>query len=731
MKDKNKTIETNSFIEKIIKKRRNINNLNYLSPLYKPRAINTIIPTEKKLVNNNKKKLNIKELSKYTRKYIFVNTKKVMNECYISEDNTNNNEENKKKNHRTKCNTISRYHNNNNDISLNRDKKRKIVVFTERPKKISDYILKDESKSKNKVYQLTFLDENVLFSEKFMKNNLILQKENKNSNSNIDYYSPRMINNRKKIYNFNTYDDRNNLVNDVYSNDKYDTNYISNNNYNTFNLNNIYKNYQNKDQIKIRKIQSVWRGLIVRRIFIKILNKYYNIMKIFSIINTIFYEKSKPIFRKFIYFLKIQKEKNDSTLDNEIIVKNKNERKKNNTNLAYIDNQSKKENAIKNNVIENKNVDIFIPGEKKKNKLKENYVYIKKKNTPIRSPLLIKRNLRANNKDNKKKLKEKTKKSQENNNNKNNYNEFINSIIKYIIKKNNLLFFPLLIYRLKILQKIKLFEFKYKCLFKLIAIKKKLLLYPYFDKYRNNINSKLVNQILAKKNINYYINNDNINNKTNDQNFTDESYNTVKIETNKESINTNENLLKINDNKNNNNEKNISLNSILNKKESNYNKNVLKNIVNKWNNKTINNVLPISNRQYHKYNSNNNSNINNNQSSLDSYNRNEISKKKTIKVKKIKSAKIDELSHNKLIKKREMINSFESENNNSRKMKIYKLKVLHQQNEAQKNFANINNGENDNVFFIRKIMNISRKINNKKNIFRYFNSWKKKVKEKE
>ncbi len=78
-----------------------------------------------------------------------------------------------------------------------------------------------------------------------------------------------------------------------------------------------------------------------------------------------------------------------------------------------------------------------------------------------------------------------------------------------------------------------------------------------------------------------------------------------------------------------------------------------------------------------------------------------------------------------------MTNSFESENNNVRKMKIYKLKVFHQQNETKQNLANINNVKNDNVFFIRKIMNISRKINNKKNIFMYFNFWKKKVKEKE
>jgi hypothetical protein len=77
------------------------------------------------------------------------------------------------------------------------------------------------------------------------------------------------------------------------------------------------------------------------------------------------------------------------------------------------------------------------------------------------------------------------------------------------------------------------------------------------------------------------------------------------------------------------------------------------------------------------------------------------------------------------------MDSYDSESINARKMKIYKMKVLAQPNEP-KIISGRNKIENDdNLFFIRKISNISKKINDKKDIFKFFHYWKKRVKENE
>ena len=390
-------------------------------------------------------------------------------------------------------------------------------------------------------------------------------------------------------------------------------------------------------------------------------------------------------------------------------------------------NDKRSENSNKKAMTVNKNVNIYIPGENKNKKLKNNnYFVYRKKRTPINSPLLTKRMIKANNKEDKMKFNQKIKNyiSIYNNINNNKAKEFINCIIQYIIKKIYLLHFPLFSYRLKILQKINIIENRLKSLYDVIKIKKKLCLYPYFHKFRNNIYSQMENQMISMKNNNNNINNENktISNNTNNQYIIDVTDKNIKTEINNKK-DFNDNLSTIKDNKIEMNEKYILLNRIINKKESNYNKNILKKYFSQWRNNIINNELPLPNKKYHKYNSN--------QLTLNKYNSNEIPKKKNIKVKKLKSARINELSHNKILKKPMKIDSFDSENINARKMKIYKMKVLAQPNEPKIKLGNNKIENYDNLFFIRKISNISKKISNKKDLFKFFHYWKKRVKENE
>ena len=317
-------------------------------------------------------------------------------------------------------------------------------------------------------------------------------------------------------------------------------------------------------------------------------------------------------------------------------------------------------------------------------------------------------------------------------NSKNTHKDEINNIIKYIIKKNILLYFPLFLYRLKILQKIKLIECKYKCLFNLIKIKEKLFLFPYFKRYRNNIISLTVKQMLDIKNV--YTKKENLNhsdNKDINNNFKINKYilgsngkynsNNNKFKLNK-IMYSNKTLLKSNDKTKNTNKKYILLKRLINKKESKINKNLLKKIFNKWI-IIIKNNMPIPTLRQNKFNSS--------KLVFNKYKSTEVSKKKYIKVKKIKSDTINNFSHTKSTKKGEIsMNSYESDNINAKKMKIHKINVLTQPKETTKSLINHNNSTNiDNAFFIRKIAIITRKISNKNSIFNCFNYWKKKTKD--
>ena len=84
----------------------------------------------------------------------------------------------------------------------------------------------------------------------------------------------------------------------------------------------------------------------------------------------------------------------------------------------------------------------------------------------------------------------------------------MNNFVNYIKKKNIFLYLPLLLYRMRILQKMKLVEHKFQCLFNIIKIKEKVNLHYYFHKYRNIICFHTVNYMLSEKKSNTN-NNDN------------------------------------------------------------------------------------------------------------------------------------------------------------------------------------------------------------------------------
>ena len=727
MKDQKESYESNTFVDNILKDKKGKMNFKYFSPIIKPRSI---IPPENFLAN----KINLKELSKISNKPIFVNTikQKIKNERYVSVDKSNINQ-----NYSSMANSTRflEYENKNINYFNTSNNKKNIVIFTERPKKISDYILKN--KSKQKVYQLTYLNENDLKCQKYFNEKKLYQ----NTNSNRNYYNPRLIRKQKKMFSYNTYNDHNNLINDVYSNDGDNSIYKSSKNFNNYSFNSIYSNNQNNDQLKVVKIQSMWRGHKIRKFIIKSLNNYYHIMKFFNCLYTVFSNNYKPIYKQFIsLYIKTK----NVALYNRMAIKNKKTKlpsyssrpRRENKNV----NNPTKENINRNTIIDKKNINVFIPGEKKEKRSdsKKNFVYVRKKSLPKNSPLFSRRSFKKDNKvksmGNNMKLREKINNHEpfKNINSKNTHKDEINNIIKYIIKKNILLYFPLFLYRLKILQKIKLIECKYKCLFNLIKIKEKLFLFPYFKRYRNNIISLTVKQMLDIKNV--YTKKENLNhsdNKDINNNFKINKYilgsngkynsNNNKFKLNK-IMYSNKTLLKSNDKTKNTNKKYILLKRLINKKESKINMNLLKKIFNKWI-IIIKNNMPIPTLRQNKFNSS--------KLVFNKYKSTEVSKKKYIKVKKIKSDTINNFSHTKSTKKGEIsMNSYESDNINAKKMKIHKINVLTQPKETTKSLINHNNSTNiDNAFFIRKIAIITRKISNKNSIFNCFNYWKKKTKD--
>ena len=700
----------NKIVEDIINNRKGKVNLKYFSPNKKE---NNKTSFGKIIVN----KINIKELSKLSDRPILGDIKNFKEKKDMSSDNTfpmmNNNR-------------LLNFENSSNNFDYLENNKN-MVIFTERPKKLSDYILKNNNKKK--LYQLTYLDENDINFLKHYNENLY-----KDYNSNRDY-NGKYLNKNKTLFHHNTYDEQEQLFRDLY-NKNYSFNYninssINNIRKNNYYANNIYTNNQNNDQLKVIKIQSVWRGHQIRKFMIMSLNNFYNILKLYNVLYKIFYNNSKPTFKDFFNLL--LKVKTDLKNNTKKMLKNKKINRYITNIKSFNDNFSKnitntksfndninnnklyKENIKKMPIIDKKNINFFIPGEHKNNNVpKNNFVYKGKNNLAMKSPLLTKKNLNLNKKENNIILRGKTKDFGINKNiniyNKNNIR--VNNIVKYIIKKNGLLHFPLLLYRLRILQKLKLIELKYKGLFNIFRIKEKLSLYSYFNRYRNNIFSQTVNLMFITNQINK--NKEKLKNKDNTNN-NETTINNNNI--NKDNININNNTK---NNLNNSilaqsniteNKKNELLKKILNKKVYKIKINYLNKYFNKWKK-----IIIIYNLKKNKYF---------NKSFLNKST--DFSKKKFIKVRRIKSSNINNITQPKsVINGKALINSFDLDK--IKKMKINRIK-LESRKCLTNDFMNKISNENVDNIFLQKVSSIFRKISNKNTIFNFFNYWKKKSKE--
>ena len=749
MNDLGNSLKKSSLLEDIINRRKGRVNLKYFSPIQKS---HTKIHQNKILIN----KTDLKELSKLSERPFFVNKAKTImkKEIFRSEDKQHVNNEYNNSNYN---NNICKYG--------NIQPKKKLVIFAECPKKLSDYILKDKSKNKKKVYHLMYLDEKDLNYENFSK-----ERSYKNYYSNRDY-NPRIINKQNKIFNLKTYDDHYYLLKKMLTDNKTLNNNITNKNYNNnYTIKNLCVNNQNNDQLKVVKIQSIWRGYLLRKFLLNGLNNFYNIIKIFNCLYKILYNKSRPSFKFFLYYL--QKNRNNNLYNKSKIKPSKtNIKSKPIKSREYkkINNKAPKEviNINKLSVVDKRNINVFIPGGKKNKDLGKGFVYKRKKNSPKNAPLPKKKNINLDN--NKRENNFKMKKNEKNYDGFKNVNYkikvkiCINNIINYIRKKNILLHSPLLLYRLRILHKMKMVEHRYTCLFNIIKIKEKLNLYYYFHKYRNIICSYTVNYMISEKKGNTnIINNLLLNNSSSkDKERLYDNIQNIKLNNKKrnilnkkENINNNKNDFNSNNNKinniinnksilknkeNNQNitnsldkkskpifamNKNIILNKLISKKESKQNKLLLTAKFSKWKNMLTNIfVLPQS-----KKNKNKSSTI-----TLSKHKSSNVPGKKFIKVRKIKSNRSNFYSQTKSINSGKM--SFESDNINIRKMKIQKVNILTDDKEIKSNLTRefsprIRSYQIvDNSYFIQKIANISRKINNKNNVFKCFALWKKKTKE--
>ena len=599
MKEQKKHYIKNNFLENIIRNRRE----EIRSKYYSPMPIQNVNSYRRNVGVN---RINIRELSQLSDRPILMNNPntRIRKNRYISEDRSYRYMDNTPSiilsketlNSRNNINYLSNFNYSNYKNERNKKSKKNFVIFSECPKKISDYILKSKSKSKQKVYHLTYLDENDLNLnyEEFLQSKLY-----KNYNSNRRDNSYRLKNNKKKNFAYKTFSDNDySLLQKLYKNKNNkiiikENIYINNNNRNNYSINNIYTNNQNNDQLKVLKIQSVWRGYFFRRYLINSLNLFYSIMKSYSILNKILYSKAKPSFKQFFFILKykLPKRRNKYQL-NPSLVREK-----------YKISRDKPRQILMN---ENKtNINVYMPGERKNNVSPSSYIYRRKNKSP-KSP--------------KYSTKENNDKEISNNSNKSkNYDGFhrinykyrakrqINDIIKYILKNCYLLHFPLFLYRMKILQKMNLVELKFNFLYKLIDIKERNRLRQYFHKYRNNIFSNTINKIFINKrknqlrngNYNYRNNYNNIKDKKDNDN-TKYSSNIREIEDKDKNKYRNSNW-EIKD-KDNDNDKYRNNNGGLKDKDNNKYSN---NIGEMKDNKYRNNNWEIKDKDNNKYRNNN------------------------------------------------------------------------------------------------------------------------------
>ena len=710
--NRNNHLINKNLIRNIIKKTERKAKFNYFTPsLRRART-----PFGKTIRNPFK----LKGYSRLTERPISRERRNSRNETFINSVNSDNSLS------MISANRVINFDNSYNYPSNNKN----MIFFTERPKKLSDYILKNQPKQK--IYKLIYLDENDLnyirgdddklyrnyysnrefnprlLSKQKSKFNLNRCIRNNNLMNNLYKYNYKTYNNcnkQKKYNNYSYIDKYNNYsYNDKYDNfsyndkfnnysynDKYNNfsyndkfnnynyndkfnNYSYNdkyNNYSTFNKsdsennryndnyeyigNDRYRNNQNKDQLKVVKIQSMWRGYQTRGFMKSIINNYFNMMYNINCLYKILYNHSKPIFKYFFNILSQRKKtidiynnKNKKRVINKKIIPNtgscmsfKYLKKNNNKNPNKIINIYQKENNKKKNVMGNINVKYSIPCKQKVyTPAKKNMIICRCKNNTIRTYPLLSKKMFDKKRMGKIISKGKTKDSDiyAKLNKINRKNLGVNEIKKYIMRKNYLLYFPIFLYRLRILQKVNIILFKYKCLYNAFQIKEKYGLYQYFDRYRNNILSQTVNHI-------YY--------------------------ENKEQINKRENTT--NKNKTIDNNSNLKMDRL--RKKQYLNKST------------------------------------------------EIPRKKYIKVRRVKSGNINDIFQSKSVGIRKgLTNSFDIDKN--RKMKVHRLRL-----DSSLSFEfNNNNDKDGNSSLVQKIASIFRKIGEKDIKYQCFSYWKKKTK---
>ena len=654
-------INKNKFMNDVIRNRRGNVDLKYFSANKKP--YNN--PTSPNIEIN---RINIRELSKLSDRPI--QHKNEHNYNLFSYDKGNKSLEKKLyvNNMRNANNIINL--NNINYNNYNTSSKRNIVIFTDPPKKLSDYILKEKSKSKKKVYKMIFIEENDFKNTKRSYVNTYLNSKN-------SYEIPKE---EIKSHNY----DIKPKYNNIYVNNSID--YNNNSNKKKFYVN-MRRTYRMKERIpQIIKIQSFWRGFITRKIFVRNL-KIISGSKIYKIIHKIIYGMRNNYIK--IFLAKLQKIYNNSSQKKQFF----DSKKLNKNNRIYVNKYPNKTN-IKNSY--------------------NNYIYRRKNKSPVNSISFNKKqtnNIQVHN------LKTISKKEINNNYdvfNESNYKKAIENeilvLIKYINKKAGLLHFPTLLYRLKILQKINLVEHRYNCLYNMIKIREKTKLYQYVQKYKNIIFSESfkIDKNNNKKNIKLI--DTNINNSFDDKRV-------IKINTRKKYLQRKNSL--------NNSQKRIScLKNILNNLQTKNNKKLLRKYFYKWTNlirKRI--IIPNLKGKFEKsgiitkYNSTGLPKKKQIKIKKINSNYNSINSKMFVSPAKKKN-----------------FNSFYSENLNLKKMKVHKINVLVEPNSINDNkIKDLNliskKDSSDNSYFITKVANISNKISNKINMYNYFKFWKKKSKE--
>ena len=658
MKDKNK-ITKNILMNEVIKNRRGKVDLKYFSANKKRNNNIQVSP------NIELNKINIRELSKLADRPIKCRGDNNYNFFSLDRTNKRFDKNNNMNNIRRENNIINLNNNYNyNYNNYNSGSKKNIVIFTEPPKKLSDYILKEKSNIKKKVYKMIFIEERDFQSIKSPYIN-----DYNNTENSISIKNDEIKSNNYKLESKSRY-------NNIFLNNRTDYN----NNRRKRLFVNLKENNQRKmNKAHIIKIQSLWRGFFARKIFFRNI-KIISGSKIFKILYKIIYNTRKNYIK--IFLAKMQKNYNNSSQKNPFY-----DRKKlNKNNRIYVNKYQNKKN-IKNSY----NNYIY----KRKNKSPGNYLSFNKKkenNIPVHNIRTIPK--------------------KEINNNygidilKNaNYKKVIETeilkLIKYINKRAIFLHFPTLLYRLKILHKIKIVEQRYKSLYRIIKIKEKSKLYLYLQKYKNIIFSESMNK---EKNINNNINN----------------YNTKRIK-----INTRQKYLQ-KKNSLNLTQKRISLlTTILTKTELKNKNKSLKKYFYKWKSIISKKIIIVQDLK----------NKNENSDKITKYYSASLPKKKQIKFKRMKSNynSINSKLFSKSLTKKFYNNSFYSDNVNIKKMKVRKINVFVEPNdikkEGSKELQLIKKMSNsDNSFFINKVASITNKISNKVNLYNCFKYWKRESK---